>query len=341
MKRLDPIKVIGFALLTACFAFFLIRGTYNRHQKNIILTDYYCYNGKWKNAINTAKSDPEYNVIINYNYNRAIDNYGKFPDLFYNYPQYRVFTLFPDRFGKDNPGLALIISDYYFDLGYISISQQWAYGAMALMPYNSRVLKRLVLTNLIYGNYNMARNILNVLSDHLVSGDFVEQYMPYVTDTSLVTADRMIMEKRISMPDDPVISDDITERLETLLAKNKQNKRAYEHLQMCFLLFQNLDYFIMNLPAAKEFYSPMPAVFEQALLTRAFISENKNLQDYTISKASRETFIDFITTLKPYNDDKDLARQKLSHFANTFMYYAFFYSPPDPVSKADSKFDYE
>jgi hypothetical protein len=339
--RLDHSKVILFALLTACLAFFLIRSTYNRHQKNIILADFYCYNAKWKDAINVALSDPEYNVFMNYHYNRAIDNFGKFPDMFFNYPQYRVFSLFPDRIGKGNPGLSLIISDYYFDLGYISISQQWAYGAMALMPYNPRVLKRLVLTNLIYGNYNAARGLLNVLSDNPVSGDFVDLYMPYVTDTNRVAGDPLIMEKRISMPPDAVISDDITERLEALLANNILNKRAYEHLQMCYLLVQNLDYFVNNLPAATAFYSQMPLIFEQALLTQAFVSENKNLPEFKISKASRETFADFITTLKPYNDNKDLARQKLSRFTNTFMYYAFFYSPPDPVSKADNKFDYE
>jgi len=271
----------------------------------------------------------------------AIDNYGKFPDLFFNYPQYRVFALFPDRIGKGNPGLALIISDYYFDLGYISISQQWAYGAMALMPYNSRVLKRLVLTSLIYGNYHTAHSMLNVLSDHLLSDDFVEHYMPYVTDTSLMKTDRLIMEKRISMPEDTVITDDITERLEALLAKNKQNKRAYEHLQMCYLMVQNLDYFILNLPAANELYSQLPSTFEQALLTHAFVSQTKNLQGYKISKPSRDYFSDFITTLEPYNEDKAIARQKLSRFANTFMYYAFFFNPPDPVSKSDSKFDYE
>jgi Family of unknown function (DUF6057) len=339
--RLDQSKVFLYILLTTCLAFFLIRGNYNRHQKNIILTDFYCYSGKWKNAIDVALSDPEYDVFINYYYNRAIDNYGKFPDMFFNYPQYRIFALYPDRMGKGNPGLSLIISDYYFDLGYISISQQWAYGAMALMPYNPRVLKRLVLTNIIYGNYRAAHELLNVLSDNPISGSFVDQYLPYVTDTNRVAGDPLIMEKRTSMPSDAVISDDITERLETLLAHNHRNQKAYEHLQMCYLLVQNLDYFVHNLPASAEFYSQMPSVFEQALLTHVFVSENKNVPEFKVSKASRETFADFFAVLKPYKDNKDLARQKLSRFANTFMYYAFFYNPPDPVSKADNKFDYQ
>jgi hypothetical protein len=339
--RLDQSKVILFSLLTACLALFLIHVTYNRHQRNIILTDYYCYNEKWKDAINVALSDREYDVFINYNYNRAIDNYGKFPDLFFDYPQYRVFALFPDRMGKGNPGLSLLISDYYYDLGYISISQQWAYGAMALMPYNPRVLKRLVLTNLIYGNYNAARGLLNVLSDNPLSGNFVDQYLPYVADTNKIAGDRLLMEKRIFMPSDTVISDDITERFEALLAHNHRNKRAYEHLQMCYLLVQNLDYFVSNLPAAAEFYDQMPSIFEQAVLTQILVSENKNVPGFKISNASREIFKDFFATLKPYKDNKSLARQKLNRFANTFMYYAFFYSPPDPVGKADHKFDYQ
>jgi uncharacterized membrane protein len=327
-------------IIMAGISCLLINSTFDKHKKNIALTDYYCYHEQWKDVIDIAISDPQYDMFINYHYNRAIDNCGKFADLFFNYPQYRVFALYPDRATKGNPGLAHIISDHYFDLGYISISQQWAFGALALMPYNPRVMKRLVMTHLIYGNYSAARDFLNVLSDNFVSGDFVKRYMPYTTDTTIITSDKLLMEKRKSMPLNAVISDDLTERLRELLSQNNQNKRAYEHLQMCYLLLQNLDYFIQNLAVSKQFYDQTPKIFEQAILTHFFVAGIKDLSKFNISKGSQETFSGFIETLRPYNHDKDLAMQKLKRYYNTYMYYTFFYGPPDPVSETNKTKDY-
>ncbi|MBN2763393.1 MAG: hypothetical protein JXR41_09900, partial [Bacteroidales bacterium] len=340
MNIKTPLISIIPVIIISGISYFIISGTFNKHQRNIALTDYYCYYGRWKDVIDIALSDLQYDVFINYHYNRAIDNYGKFAELFYSYPQYRVFALYPDRVTKGNPGLANIISDHYFDLGYISVSQQWAHGALALMPYNPRVMKRLVMTHLIYGNYNAARAFLNVLSDNFVSHDFVNRYMPYTTDTSLVKADRLLMEKRKCMPQNPVISDDLTERLQQLLIQNKKNKRAYEHLQMCYLMLQNLDYFVINLADSEQYYDRMPELFEQAYLTHLFVEKIQDQPVFPVSNKSRETFTDFIETLKPYKDDKDMAMKKLSRFSGTYMFYAFFYGPPDHVGEKSTTKDY-
>ena len=321
-------------------SFLLISATFDKHKKNIALADYYCYHEQWKDVIDVALSDPQYDVFINYHFNRAIDNAGKFTDLFFSYPQYRVFALYPDRVTRGNPGLAHIISDYYFDLGYISISQQWAHAALALMPYNPRVIKRLVITHLIYGNYNAAEGFLNNLSGNFVSRDFVKRYMPYTIDTTLAAKDNLLMEKRKCMPQRAVISDDLTERLQELLARNKDNKRAYEHLQMCYLLLQNLDYFVINLEGSKQYYEQLPGLFEQAYLTHLFVEDIQDQSAFTISKNSRETFTGFIETLRPYTDDRELAMKKLNRYSGTYMYYGFFYGPPDHIGEINTTKDY-
>jgi len=327
-------------LILAGISGFLISATFDKHKKNIALADYYCYHEQWKDVIDIALSDPQYDVFINYHYNRAIDNAGIFTDLFFSYPQYRVFALYPDRVTKGNPGLAHIISDYYFDLGYISISQQWAHAALALMPYNPRVMKRLVMTHLIYGNYNAARAFLNNLSGNFVSRDFVRRYMPYTIDTTLAAKDNLLMEKRKCMPQRALISEDLTERLQELLARNKENKRAYEHLQMCYLLLQNLDYFVINLEGSKQYYDQLPKMFEQAYLTHLFVEDIQDQSAFNISENSRETFTGFIETLRPYTDDRELAMQKLRRYSGTYMYYGFFYGPPDHTGEINTTKDY-
>jgi hypothetical protein len=336
------LKTTIFALLVfviiAVVSFLLPAITFDKHKKNIVLTDYYCYNEKWKDVIDVALSDPEYDIFINFHYNRAIDNYGEFPDLFFKYPQYRIMALFPDRIGK--PGLSHIISDYYFDMGYISISQQWAYAALAIMPYNPRVLKRVVITNLIYGNYKASQSFLKVLSKNFVSKDFVNHYMPYTTDTNRIARDKLLMEKRLLMPRNKVISDDLRIRFEVLLEQNKQNKRAYDHLQMCHLLAGDLATFMKNVPESYKFYNPLPETYEQAIIMYVYMTDSKNLSRLNVSKSSRETFAGFLETLKACNNDKDKARTMLSSYSDTYLYHATFNSPLKAVVKTNERKDY-
>lgn len=343
LKPTKPISTlinVAVVIIIIGITFFLGKITFDTHKKNIILADYYCYNERWKDAIDIALSDPQYSSYINYSYNRAIDNYGNFPDMFFKYPQHHIFALYPDRMVRGNPSLSHIISDYYFDLGYISISQQWAQATLALMPYNTRALKRMVITNLIYGNYNASETFLNLLSKDLVSKDFVHRYMPYIQDTTLVAKDKLLMEKRLSMPKNKEIPENITERFKTLLEYNKRNKRAYEHLQMSYLLVQNLDYFINNIAEAAKFYNQTPEIFEQAILMYVFITDISNLSKFNISKGSLDSFKHFIQTLQAYNNDKNIAKSRLSKYSTTYMYYVTYFSPPDAVNKSDSRKQY-
>lgn len=332
-KKSTVISLIIFIVISS-LSYLLWHNASDNHQKNIILTDYYCYTEQWKRAIDVALSDPEYSSYINYWYNRAIDNYGSFPDLFFKYPQNRIFALYPDRMVRGNPSLSHIISDYYFDLGYISISQQWAQATLALMPNNKRALERMVITSLIYGNYKAAQTYLQVLSKNLVSKEFVDQYIPYISDTTLIAENELLMEKRLFMPRIKKIPDNITERFKVLLEQNNRNKRAYEHLQMSYLLVQNLEYFIDNLPEADTFYSKTPEIFEQAILMYVFITDINNLKKFSISENSLAKFKEYIRILNTYHNDKNSARSHLNKYAQSYMYYVTYFNPPEAIVKA-------
>lgn len=327
------------ALIIAVVSVLLLSMTFSKHKKNVILVDYYSYHEKWEDVIDIAMSDPRYDVFINYYYNRAIDHQGRYTDSFFDYPQYYTLALYPpERTG--NPALSLPISDFYFDLGYISLSQHWAHAALALMPYNPRALKRLAIIHLIYGNYSTSRTYLEMLSKNFISREFVNRYMPYTTDTTLITKDNLIMEKRASMPRNKVISGDFTDRLKDLLDQNRQNKRAWDHLQMCNLLSYNLGSFINHMTELHQYYDQVPKIFEQAILMYILRTDVKNLYKVDVSKSSRETFAGFLKTLQTSNNDKDLARPLLGIYSNTYMYYITYYYQLNAAPSSGEKKDY-
>jgi hypothetical protein len=320
----EAVILLIIALIIAGVSILLLSMTFIKHKKNIILVDYYSYHEKWKDVTDIAKSDPLYDVFINYYYNRAIDHQGRYTELFFDYPQYYTLALYPPE-RPGNPALSLPISDFYFDLGYISLSQHWAHAALALMPYNPRAMKRLAVIHLIYGNYSTSRSYLKMLSKNFISREFVNRYMPYTTDTTLIAKDNLIMEKRASMPRNKVISGDFTDRLKDLLEQNRQNKRAWDHLQICNLLSYNLGSFINHMTELHQYYDQVPKIFEQAILMYILRTDVKNLYKVDVSKSSREAFAGFLKTLQTSNNDRDLARPLLGIYSNTYMYYVTYY----------------
>jgi hypothetical protein len=311
-------------VLTFTVTVIILFSTQNNHKKNIVLADYYTYHQKYDEAIKVALSDTTYDITMNICYNNTINSAGRFLELFFDYPQYMgEDALYPDRLGSVEH--ALLISDYYFELGYISKSQHWANAALVLMPYNIRALQRLALINLINGNYMACGTILNVLSNNFISRGFALHYFPYLSDTTLIYKDSLILEKRAFMPHNFAISENISDRFYDLIVTNDKNLKAYEHLQMSFLLNHKLGYFMKNLIPSVKSYRKLPKVYEHAILM--YMSQVKKLLNIRLSKISQTEFDDFIRIFHDSNNDKDIARPYLEKYKNTYMYYVIYNSP--------------
>jgi len=307
--------------------FVLFKNTQKEHEKNIILANYYSYNEQWDKVVGVAVSDTVYDVFMNYFFNRAIDNAGHFLDLFFDYPQYMgIDGLHPDKL--NNIAIAFLSSDIYYDLGYISEATHWASEAQSVLPYSPRVLRRLALVNIIDGNFEAARKYLTVLDENFLNKDFVLKYMPYVDDTTLILRDKILSEKRSQIPYFNPAASDISDRFLQLLEKNSMNKRAYDHLEMSYLLEHQLGLFMKYLPLGKKFYKAMPEVFEQAFVLIMIAKGDNNLTQFKISQSTKELAQGYIKILKQNKKNKKVAKALLAReYANTYLYYAMFNSP--------------
>jgi hypothetical protein len=321
-------------VLISLVTIFVLKGTTNQHRKNIVLADYYNYHEQWDKTINIAQSDSEYDIFLNYYYNRAIDHYANYVDLFFNYPQLMGGDgLFPDRLVAANT--VLISSDFYFDLGYISQAHHWAHEAQTALPYSPRILKRLVITNLIFENYKAAKNILVLMNDMFFYKDFVKKYMPYTEDSSLTNKDSLIIEKRSFLPVKTVVIDSYEQRMQDLLENNSNNKRAFDHLALYCLLNHRLNSFYKLVPSISKFYRSTPRIFEEGILLY-LIGSKKTTNLDKISALSKNKISEFYRIFLEAGRDKQAAKAMLTNCcANTYFYYVFYTSPI--VTKAGLK----
>lgn len=303
-----------------------VHKNFNTHKRNIVETDFNCYNGNYQKAIHIALNDEAYDFSINLNYNMAIKKTGRFLEKFFDYPQLLGdASIYPDKI--KTPQFAMQISDFYYDLNYISKAQHKAYGILTLEPFNARAIKRVIETNTILGNYATAKTYLDYLSNNSLYNDFTNKYKELLNDTTKINEDIVLTKKRKLQPRNFAIPADITNRLIDLINQDSTNIDAYDHLNLCYLLRHDVENFIHYFKESSKYYDYIPNIYEQALLV--YIYSSKSEQDLLemISTKSKNEFSHFIKTMNNYSKDLDMAKQVLSDNNNTYMYYMTFLSP--------------
>jgi hypothetical protein len=319
---------------------FLVKLTSDKHKKNVVLADFYCYTEQWEKAIEVVLNDKEYDLLLNFYYNKAISGTGKFAELFFNYPQYAgTDVLFPDK--QMAFEVMMTSSDYYFDLGYLAESRHYAYEIQSFQPYNPRVLKRLVICNLISGNYKEADKFLAILNDNLLSHDFVKKYSSYLKNTSLIANDKFLGEKRRFMPVNTIIPNDIEGKLTDLRKQNFLNQKALEHLAMLYLLDQKFNNFMNLLPNLKFFYKDLPPVFEEAIIMYCSENREQNISQFILNQATEKDFAAMLQTIEQFGNKKNAQPALKKYYSTKYFYYLLYNSPLVTKAKLVSKQELE
>ena len=321
------IQVTGCAII----GYFLFIKSLDPFKKSQITIEYYAENEQWAKILKLAESMELYDFRINFQVNRAYSHLGQLPDLMFNYPQILgSFGLIVDpsmMIGSSN----MPTSDLYYDLGFMNESQHWAYEAETLLPASPRILKRLVMINLVNRKYNLAGEFLNVLDKNMLCHDWVSKYEKYVSDTTLASSDKEMAEKRRFTPKKAVVNMGTTDGLKLLVETNKENRMAYDYLLTLELLDSHFTEFIDNLQYYKQYYSKaMPHSWEEALTV--YIMKNKSFPAFvteeTVSKNCRQRISEFNKVLKSYKNNLPEAKSTLfREFGSTYWYYMVYLNP--------------
>ncbi len=316
----------------ALFTVFAIAGfshftTFNSDAKKIVEADYYCYKINAKKTAKAATPLKEYNFSANLNYNLAISKTGNLTENFFGFLQIKgAEALQPDvEFASQ---LSFVATDFYYDLGFISEARHWAYESLVFYPYSIRAMQSLVKIHLVTREYKAAEKMLRILEKGVVSRNFVNEFTPYVTDTSLVATNKELMEKRSFIPSECELNPSIDGRFREMLAANSNNKMAFELLMLFYLVNADAENFSAMVVNAPDYFSQTPAVYEEALLmfsarTGQLIPENMIISDETQNR-----YNSFVQKLEQYKGKTRLARNALyAEYGKTYLYFLQFIYP--------------
>ena len=166
----------------------------------------------------------------------------------------------------------MLTGDVYFLLGLVNTSQRYAFEAMESVPnYNksARAIKRLAETNLINGQYAVARKYLAMLKKTIYYRLWAERRLEMIDNPRLIDENNVYgYLRKVRLADDFLFSDKEVDKIcGQLLMRNKENMMAMQYLLVYPLLNRDFPTFMVYSTYIKTLknYTPRAAVEAMAL----------------------------------------------------------------------------
>ncbi|MDE6003389.1 MAG: hypothetical protein K2G76_07880, partial [Prevotella sp.] len=207
----------------------------------------------------------------------------------------------------------------------INIAQRLVFEAQeAILDFqkSARCYKRLAQTNLINGNYEVARKYLTALQKTLFYREWAYETLSLLGDEKAIAKHPEYGHLRqLASDKNFYFGDHVTSQmLQTLFSSNTDNRLAYEYLMAYYLLTGDLGSFVNSVGWGDKLgYTAIPRHFQEALLLSWSISQEK-APSVQISSDITQRFGQFCSYIK----SPAMAREELAqYFGDTYWYYYF------------------
>ena len=211
--------------------------------------------------------------------------------------------------------------ELYFHLGLVNTAQRLAFESMESLPNcnkSARVMKRLAETNLINGQYNVARKYLFLLQKTVF-------YRPWATRMLLLLGDEQKINqhplygwlRKARLQDDILFSEEEIDKIcGQLFLQNPKNTMAMQYLLMLPLLKGDINWFMQYLQVVQE-NVPYNSRVCQEVACLAYAQRNQQPPQGYVSMMVWNNFSDFMQSYQSSGGN----RSALERFRNTAWYY--------------------
>jgi len=187
-------------------------------------------------TINTEKPNNQIGVTVQ---NLALAMHGMLLDHMFDYNQNGIAGLLPDV--KEDATSPLPTAEAFYYLGMINVAQRTVFEAQeAILDFqkSGRCYKRLAQTNLINGNYEVARKYLMTLQKTLFYREWANETLSLLGNEEAIAKHPEYGHLRqMAYKDDFYFSDHVTpDMLKSLYFNNTDNRMAYQYLIAYFML---------------------------------------------------------------------------------------------------------
>ena len=211
----------------------------NFKAEKVMQYDFMASHQQWNRIIETANKEKPNNQIGVTVQNLALAMRGVLLDQMQNYNQNGIAGLLPDV--QSDATSPMPTAEAFYQLGMINVAQRTVFEAQeAILDFqkSGRCYKRLAQTNLINGNYEVARKYLMALQKTLFYSDWANETLPLLGDENTIAKHPEYGRlRKWAYKDNFFFSDHVTpEMLECLYSGCTDNSMAYQYLMAYYML---------------------------------------------------------------------------------------------------------
>ena len=243
MSKSQNIKT--FLLFALCFLCGLLAVWHNSNFKaeKVMKYDFMACHQQWNRILATINEENPNNQIGVTVQNLALAMNGMLISNMGEYNQNGISGLLPDV--TTDATSPMPTAEAFYQLGMINVAQRTVFEAQeAILDFqkSARCYKRLAQTNLINGNYEVARKYLMALRKTFFYRDWADETMLLLGNEKAINKHPEYGKLRqYAYNEDFYFSDHTTpEMLESLFFRNTKNRLAYEYLMAYYTMTHDL-----------------------------------------------------------------------------------------------------
>ena len=225
-------SLFTFLLVAIVMGSFVWKNT-NLKAEKVMQYDFMARYQQWNRVLMTINDEKPNNQIGVTVQNLALAMHGMLLEYLSDYHQNGIAGLLPDV--KEDATSPLSTAEAFYHLGMISVAQRTVFEAQeAILDFqkSGRCYKRLAQTNLINGNYEVARKYISALQKTLFYRDWANETLPLLgNEKAIASHPEYGPLRQFAYNEDFYFSDHVTpEMLESLYFRNTDNRLAYQYL---------------------------------------------------------------------------------------------------------------
>ena len=237
------VSLTSFALVAVVMGSLVSKNS-NFKAEKVMAYDFMARHQQWNRILQTANAEKPNNQIGVTVQNLALAMHGMLAGHLFDYHQNGIAGLLPDV--KEDATSPLPTAEAFYQLGMTYVAQRTVFEAQeAILDFqkSGRCYKRLAQTNLINGQYEVARKYLSALQKTLFYRDWANETLPLLGDEEAIARHPEYGRLRQSAyHQNFFFSDHVTpEMLESLLRSNPDNRIALEYLKAYYMLTGDRD----------------------------------------------------------------------------------------------------
>ena len=211
----------------------------NFKAEKVMQYDFMACHQQWNRILETINVEKPNNQIGVTVQNLALAMHGMLLEHMSEYNQNGIAGLLPDV--KEDATSPLPTAEAFYQLGMVNVAQRTVFEAQeAILDFqkSGRCYKRLAQTNLINGQYEVARKYLSALQKTLFYRDWANETLPLLgNEKAIASHPEYGRLRQFAYKDEFYFSDHVTpEMLESLYFGNTDNRLAYQYLLAYYLL---------------------------------------------------------------------------------------------------------